>query len=226
MNTLISAVSRMILAAPIRTFLIKDIKGLENIPQKGNFILVSNHLSHADSFMSGYIITPRKFTFLSQIDQYAGFKKILRDLVYLWGGVIPVNRKSNESKKQAIETAIKMLKNGFCLVVYPEGGRAYDGVMREFKFGVGKLHLDSGVPVLPVALRGTRELMPPHGGLKFKKTAEIVIGEPLNFAKEREMARSLDKNSGEYRNLCRNIAKKIEGKVRELSNYKYEIKSY
>ncbi|MFA5249520.1 MAG: lysophospholipid acyltransferase family protein [Candidatus Paceibacterota bacterium] len=199
---------------------------MENIPQKGNFILVSNHLSHADSFMSGYIITPRKFTFLSQIDQYAGFKKILRDLVYLWGGVIPVNRKSNESKKQAIETAIKMLKNGFCLVVYPEGGRAYDGVMREFKFGVGKLHLDSGVPVLPVALRGTRELMPPHGGLKFKKTAEIVIGEPLNFAKEREMARSLDKNSGEYRNLCRNIAKKIEGKVRELSNYKYEIKSY
>jgi 1-acyl-sn-glycerol-3-phosphate acyltransferase len=224
MNTLISAVSRIILATPIRTFLIKDIKGLENIPQKGNFILVSNHLSHADSFMSGYIITPRKFTFLSQVDQYTGFKKILRDSVYLWGGVIPVNRKSDESKKQAIETAVKMLKNGYCLVVYPEGGRAYDGVMREFKFGVGKLHLDGGVPVLPVALMGTRELMPPHGGLKLKKTAEIVIGKPLNFTKEREMAISLDKNSGEYRNLCRNIAKKIEGKVRELSNYKYEIK--
>jgi 1-acyl-sn-glycerol-3-phosphate acyltransferase len=223
MNTLISAVSRMILATPIRTFLIKDIKGLENIPQKGNFILVSNHLSHADSFMSGYIITPRKFTFLSQVDQYTGFKKMLRDSVYLWGGVIPVNRKSNESKRQAIETAVKMLENGYCLVVYPEGGRAYDGVMREFKFGVGKLHLDGGVPVLPVALRGTRELMPPHGSLKLKKTAEIVIGKPLNFTKEREMARSLDKNSGEYRNLCRNVAKKIEGKVRELSNYKYEI---
>lgn len=216
MNTLISAVSRMILAAPIRTFLIKDIKGLENIPQKGNFILVSNHLSHADSFMSGYIITPRKFTFLSQVDQYTGFKKMLRNLVYLWGGVIPVNRKSDESKKQAIETAVKMLKNGYCLVVYPEGGRAYDGVMREFKFGVGKLHLDSGVPVLPVALKGTRELMPLHGGLKFKKAAEIIIGKPLDFIEQRKAAESLNKDSEGYRNLCRVIAKRVEKRVREL----------
>lgn len=216
MNTLISVVSRIILAAPIRTFLIKDIKGLENIPQKGNFILVSNHLSHADSFMNGYICTPRKFTFLSQTDQYGGFKKICRNLVYLWGGVIPVNRKSDESKKRAIETAVKMLKSGYCLVVYPEGGRAYDGVMREFKFGVGKLHLDSGVPVLPVALRGTRELMPLHGGLKLKKTAEIIIGKPLDFAEERKAAKSLNADSGEYRDLCRNLAKRIEERVREL----------
>jgi len=224
MNTLISTVSRMILAAPIRTIFIKDIKGWENIPLSGNFILASNHLSHTDWFMSGYICTPRKFTFISQIDQYDGFKKICRNLVYLWGDVIPVNRRSDESKKEAIDAAIKMLKNGYCLVIYPEGGRAYDGVMREFKFGVGKLHLDSGVSVLPVMLEGTQELMPPHGGLKFKKSAEIIIGKSLNFPKEREVAKSLDMDSREYHDLCRGVANKIEGKVRELSNYKYEIK--
>lgn len=217
MNILISTVSRMILAAPIRTIFIKDIEGWENIPLSGNFILASNHLSHTDWFMSGYICAPRKFTFISQVDQYVGFKKICRNLVYLWGGVIPVNRKSDESKRQAIDAAIKMLKNGYCLVIYPEGGRAYDGVMREFKFGVGKLHLDSDVPVLPVALKGTRELMPPHGGLKFKKAAKIIIGKSLNFPKEREAAKSLDKDSREYHDLCRGVAKKIEGKVRELS---------
>lgn len=216
MNKLISTVSRMVLAVPVRTIFIKDIKGWENIPASGNFILASNHLSHTDWFMSGYICTPRKFTFISQIDQYGGFKKICRNLVYLWGGVIPVNRKSNESKKRAIDVAIKMLENGYCLVIYPEGGRAYDGMMREFKFGVGKLHLDSGVPVLPAALRGTRELMPPHGGLKFKKTAEIIIGKPLDFAEERKAIEGLNTDSGEYRDFCRNVAKRIEERVREL----------
>ena len=49
-------------------------------------------------------------------------------------------------------------EKGLWVIIYPEGGRAYDGVMREFKAGVGKLHLDSGVPVLPAAFKGTREI--------------------------------------------------------------------
>jgi 1-acyl-sn-glycerol-3-phosphate acyltransferase len=221
MNKFVATISRALMAGTIRRHLIKEIKGWENIPKKGNFILASNHLSHMDWFMSGYIATPRKFTFIAQVDQYTGFKKLWRNVIYLYGGIIPINRKSDESKKQAIETAIKMLKHGYCVVIYPEGGRAYDGVMRDFKSGVGKLHLDSGIPVLPVALKGTNELMPPHGRLKFKKTARISIGKPLNFPKEREMAEHLDKESKEYHNLCANVAALIEREVRELAKKQY-----
>ena len=207
----------MILGKPVREILIKDINGWENIPAKGNFILASNHLSHMDWFMSGYIITPRKFTFIAQVDQYRGFKKLWRNLIYFYGGIIPINRKSDESKKQAIDTAIKMLGQGYCVVIYPEGGRAYDGVMRDFKPGVGKLHLDSGVSVLPAAFAGTQELMPPHGRLKFKKAAKINIGKPLSFGREIIAAAKLDKESHEYHQLCYNVAKQIEEEVRKLS---------
>jgi len=51
-----------------------------------------------------------------------------------------------------------MLKKGYCVVIYPEGGRAYDGVMKNFKSGIGKLYLETGVPILPVALKGTNEI--------------------------------------------------------------------
>lgn len=217
MNTFVSTLSRFVLARAVRSLLIKDINGLDNIPKKSNFILASNHLSHSDWFMSGYITTPRRFTFLAQVDQYTGFKKMWRNLIYWWGGIIPINRKSDESKRRAIATAIKMLKEGYCVVIYPEGGRAYDGVMRDFKSGVGKLHLESGVPVLPAALKGTQDLMPPHGKLKLKKVAQVSIGNLLDFPQERQAAQIMDKDSHEYRKLCAGVAKKIEDRVRELA---------
>ncbi len=217
MNKLVSTISRFLLAGAIRRKLIKEISGWDNIPKRGNFILASNHLSHMDWFMSGYIITPRKFTFIAQVDQYTGFKKLWRNIIYFYGGIIPINRKSDESKRKAIDTAIKMLKGGYCVVIYPEGGRAYDGIMKDFKPGVGKLYLESGVPVLPAALKGTNELMPPHGRLKFVKAAQISIGRPMVFPKEREQARCIDKDSKEYHNICANVTAKIEREVCDLA---------
>lgn len=216
MDTLVSIASRTVLAFPIKRLLIKKITGLENIPEKGSFILASNHLSHVDSLMCGYLMTPRKFTFLSQTDQYSGLKKVLRNTVYCWGGVIPFNRKDSLSKKQAIATGITKLREGYRLVIYPEGGRSYDGIMREFKPGVAVIHLESGAPVLPIALKGTREILPPHGRFKITKSAEITIGRILDFSKERKQAVKLDKKSEEYRKICDNIAKKIENEVRGL----------
>jgi len=217
MNTFVSTISRFLLGGAVRSFLIKEIKGWENVPKTKNFILASNHLSHMDWFMSGYICSPKKFTFVAQVDQYTGFKKLWRNLIYLWGGVIPINRKSSESKKWAVDTAIKMLAQGYRVVIYPEGGRAYDGVMREFKAGVGKLCLDSGVSVLPAALDGTQKLMPPHGRLKLAKVARVNIGKLMDFSKEREVAAKLDKDSREYYDLCVDVTKKIEKTVRELA---------
>lgn len=217
MNKFVSTISRFLLAGAIRRKLIKEISGWDNIPKKGNFILASNHLSHMDWFMSGYITTPRKFTFIAQVDQYTGFKKFWRNIIYFYGGIIPINRKSDESKRKAVDTAIKMLRGGYCVVIYPEGGRAYDGIMKDFKSGVGKLYLESGVPVLPAALKGTNELMPPHGRLKFVKTAQISIGRPMVFPKEYEQAQGIDKNSKEYHNLCANVTARIEREVRDLA---------
>jgi len=216
MNTFVSTLSRAAMGSLVRGKLIKQINGWDNIPKAVNFILASNHLSHVDWWMSGYVITPRKFTFIGQVDQYTGWKGFWRNLFYFYGGIIPINRKSDESKKQAIAQGVKMLKKGYCVVIYPEGGRAYDGVMKEFKPGVAMLHLDSGVPVLPVAFKGTNEILPPHGKFKFIKSAEISIGKPLDFKEQRVAAAHLDPTSPEYRNLMAAVTQKIEDSVRAL----------
>jgi len=217
MNSFVSTISKMILGKPIEERMIKETSGKENIPT-GGFILASNHLSHADWFVSGYLCAPKKFVFIGQTDQYnTGVNAIWRRLIYWWGSTIPIDRKSDESKKRAIAKAVAMLKKGYRVIIYPEGGRAYDGIMREFKPGVGMLHLESGIPVLPAAFSGTREILPPHGKIKIKKIVRINIGRPLDFSKERAIAAKLDKHSQAYHGLCADVSKKIEEEVRRLA---------
>jgi 1-acyl-sn-glycerol-3-phosphate acyltransferase len=81
---------------------------------------------------------------------------------------------------------------------------------------VGNLYLQTGVPILPAAFSGTREILPPHGKFKLKKIVRINIGKPLDFAKEREIASKLDRHSHAYHGLCADIAKRIEEEVRHL----------
>jgi 1-acyl-sn-glycerol-3-phosphate acyltransferase len=217
MDTIVSTISRALLGGLVKGAFIKEINGWENIPKTGNFILASNHLSHLDWFMSGYIVTPRKFTFIGQVDRYnSGIQGIARRLMYWYADVIPIDRTSDESKKQALIKGVEMLKKGYCVIIYPEGGRSYDGRLHEFKPGVAKLHLESGAPILPVAFRGSRELMPPGGKLKLKQVVRIAIGVPLDFAKLREKAEKLNYSSNEYRSMCVDVAKAVEDRVREL----------
>ncbi len=218
MNSFVSTISKMILGKPIEKRMIKKISGKENIPRDG-FILASNHLSHADWFVSGYLCAPKKFVFIGQTDQYnTGVNAIWRRLIYWWASTIPINRKNDESKKRAIARAVAMLKEGYRVIIYPEGGRAYDGVMREFKSGVGMLHLESGTPVLPAAFSGTREILPPHGKIKIKKIVRVNIGRPLDFPEERAIAAKLDKDSHAYHGLCADVAKRVEDELRRLAD--------
>jgi 1-acyl-sn-glycerol-3-phosphate acyltransferase len=219
MNTIVSTVSRILLGRLVRGLFIKQINGLENVPKKGNFILASNHLSHLDWFMCGYIVTPRKFTFIGQVDRYnSGVEGVGRRTIYWYASVIPIDRTSDESKKQALIKGVEMLKKGYCVIIYPEGGRSYDGKLREFKPGVGKLHLESGVPILPVAFNGSYEVLPPGGKLNIKRLVKIEIGKPLDFPGLRERAEEINYSGGEYRDLCIGVAKALEERVRELKS--------
>ncbi len=217
MNKTVSTISRALLGGMIKAVFIKTITGLENVPKEGNFIFASNHLSHLDWFMSGYIVTPRKFTFIGQVDRYnSGIDGIGRRLMYWYADVIPIDRTSDESKKQALAKGVEALKNGYCVIIYPEGTRSRDGKLHEFKPGISKLHLESGVPVLPVAFNGSYEILPPGGKLKIKKLVRIAIGKPVDLVGMKEKARRLDYSGGEYRQLCADAAKIIEDEVRAL----------
>jgi len=73
------------------------------------------------------------------------------------------------------------------------------------------------VAVLPAAFKGTQELMPPHGRLRFKKAASINIGKPLSFGQEIVAAAKMDKDSRQYHELCADVSRRIENEVRKLS---------
>ncbi len=215
MKKYVGAISKFVYGWYINRTFIKEIRGKENMPP-GNFILASNHASHIDYWLHGYVLAPRPFTYIGQVDKMTGLMGFLRDALYAYAEVIPVDRNDRESKKEAIAKAMEMLKRGYCLIVYPEGARSRDGRMREFKPGVARFHLESGAPVLPVATRGTYELMPPGGKLQKEKIVEIIIGKPMGFPLERQMAVEMDKSSPEYYKLCADVAKRVEEEVRRL----------
>jgi len=221
MNRIVSIITWILLGWIFPTFLVKKIEGKENFSKKRNYILVSNHVSHLDWLIGCYVCTPRKYAFIGQVDKMTGIIGFCRDLMYTIGGVIRVDRNDEESKERAISKAIEMLKNGYNLFMYPEGTRSRDGKLQRFRRGVGRIYLETGVPVLPLAMVGAYELMPSGGGIKLRRSVEVKFSKPLEFPNELKTAAGLDKNSDTYSGLCEVIAQKAEDEVRKLmSNVK------
>jgi len=216
MNRLISWFCKIFFRPVVDKFLIKEVKGLENLP-KENFILAANHQGHLDQLMTGYVCVPRRFHMIGQTDRYSGLAKLFLYLVYFITGVIPINRESEESRKKVLEEAVKVLRKGDILVIYPEGTRTRTGEIQKGKFGVAKIYLRTGVPILPVGIKGVFELMPSGKRIpKIKKIIEINIGKPLYFKEEFEKAKNLDCNSVEYKNLLQRITDKVMEEIKKL----------
>jgi 1-acyl-sn-glycerol-3-phosphate acyltransferase len=203
--------------APLVGFLfVKEVKGKDNFPKR-NVILASNHQSYLDILLCGYICVPRQYTHIGQVDRdNKGWSKI-RDLIYSLGEVIPVNRKDEESKKRATLSAIEFLKKGYSLVIYPEGTRTRTGEVGAGKWGVAKFFLETGVPILPMGIKGAFELFPPGEKPKIKKNIRLNIGKPLFFKEEFEVTRGMDRDSREYGDICIKITEKVMEEIKKLT---------
>jgi 1-acyl-sn-glycerol-3-phosphate acyltransferase len=216
MNKILSWFCYLFLKPVVKFIWVKEVKGLENIP-KENFILASNHQSHWDQVINPYILVPRPFTYLGQIDKYSGLSAFFRDLIYKIAGVIPVHRYDEESKKKAVEECIKRIKKGEVLIIYPEGTRSKDGKIGEGKTGVAKIYLKTGVPILPVAIKGNLEIMPVGKVFpRFKKIVKINIGKPIEFKEDFERAKNLDCHSQEFKEICQKITKRVMEEIKNL----------
>ena len=100
--------------------------------------------------------------------------------------------------------------------MYPEGKRSLDGKIQEGKLGVAKIFLKTGVPILPVGIKGTFEVMPPHGKLKIKKIVRVNIGKPLYFEKEFKEAKNFKEDSEEYHEILKKITNEIMFNIASL----------
>jgi 1-acyl-sn-glycerol-3-phosphate acyltransferase len=145
-----------------------------NVPATGPFILAPNHFSNMDHFFSGAHIR-RRIRFMGK-SQLFGKNPIL-DYIFKYGGVFPVRRGHRD--EEAFITAHAILKRGGCVLMYAEGGRSRSGKLGEAKAGVGRLALESGVPVVPVAIHGSQGVRA-WKRLSFPKVT-IQYGEAITF---------------------------------------------
>jgi len=218
MNKINSWFCKIFLKPIVDKFLIKEIKGLENIPRKGNFILVANHQSHLDHIATVYVCVPKRFRIIGQVDRYSGLTRFFMYLIYFIVGVIHLNRQNEESKKRVIEKAIKVLKKGDILIIYPEGTRSRTGEIQKGKYGAAKIFLKTGIPILPVGIKGTFELLPPGASFpKIKRIVEVRIGKSLYFQDEFEKAKIFKEDSQEYQEILQKITKKIMEEITNLA---------
>lgn len=216
MNKILSWLCYIFLKPIVKIIWIKEVRGEKNVP-KGNFILAANHQSHWDQVIAPYVVVPRAFTYLGQIDKYEGFEGFLRNLLYKIGGVIPIHRYNEESKKAAIKECVQRLKKGEVLIMYPEGTRSRDGKIGKGKTGIAKIHLESKVPILPIAIKGNFEIMPVGKVFpKFKKIIKINVGKPMFFREEMEKFESLSEE--EKKQIYQKITEKVMQEIQNLFN--------
>ena len=215
MNRFLSTILRITLAPLVGLVFIKEVRGKNNFPDR-NIILASNHQSYLDILLCGYICVPKRYTHIGQIDRENKGWSSIRDLLYFLAEVIPVNRKDENSKREAFLKAVEFLKRGYSLVIYPEGTRTRTGEVGEGKWGVAKFFLETGVPVLPMGIKGAFELFPPGEKPKVKKNIKLNIGKPLFFKEEFEKAKGLSRDSKEYEGICIAITNKVMEEIKKL----------
>jgi 1-acyl-sn-glycerol-3-phosphate acyltransferase len=124
--------------------------GRRNVPTTGSVILAPNHFSNMDHFFSGVYLR-RRIRFMSK-SQFFGANPVV-SYVFRVSGHFPVRRGHND--EEAFETAHSILAREGCVGIYAEGGRSRTGGLGEPRPGIGRLALESGAPVVPVAIHGS-----------------------------------------------------------------------
>jgi 1-acyl-sn-glycerol-3-phosphate acyltransferase len=158
------------------------VQGLEYVPDSGAVILASNHLAVADSFYLPLVVR-RRITFLAKSDYFTGtgIKGKLTKFFYSSTGQVPIDRTDADSAAAALTTAGRILGEGKLLGMYPEGTRSPDGRLYKGKTGLARIALETGIPVIPVAMVGTDVVNPPGSKMWHFGRVEVRFGKPMDF---------------------------------------------
>ena len=187
------------------------VSGLGNVPASGPVILASNHLSFSDSIFMPLVV-PRKVTFLAKSEYFTspGPKGLLKKLTFIALGQVPVDRSGGRRSEAALITGLKVLADGNCLGIYPEGTRSPDGRLYKGRTGLVRLALESGAPVVPVAMFDTDKIQPTGKVIPKIMRVKMIFGEPIYF-----------KGDSTNLQLLRDLTDELMKKIQELSSQEY-----
>jgi 1-acyl-sn-glycerol-3-phosphate acyltransferase len=160
------------------------VEGMENVPDEGPAILASNHLSYADWLFMPLTLS-RKVTFVAKAEYFTspGLKGWLQKTFFSGAGQVPIDRSGADAAAGALLSAKKVLAQGELFGIYPEGTRSHDGKLYRGKTGVARLAIETGVPVIPVAVVGTDIVAPPGKKFGHWTRPKVRFGRPLDFSR-------------------------------------------
>ena len=203
-------VLKAVLTPLLRFFYRVRVEGIEHLPEVGGVILASNHVSFSDSIFLPLVLR-RRVTFVAKAEYFDDPKTawIFRAL-----GQIPIKRTGGSASQGALDAASEVLQAGGLFGIYPEGTRSPDGRLYRGRTGVARLALSNHVPVVAVAMVGTREAQP-IGQVRPNPFRPVTVrfSRPLDF--RRYEARAEDPT------VLRRITDEIMFELRSLSGQEY-----
>ena len=211
MNNLPYGILRAFLTPFLMILFRPKVKGLRNVPGTGPVIIASNHLSFSDSIFMPLVV-PRKVTFLAKSEYFTspGPKGLLKKLTFIALGQVPVDRSGGRRSEAALITGLKVLAEGKCLGIYPEGTRSPDGRLYKGRTGIARLAIESGAPIIPVAMFNTEKIQPTGTVVPKVMRVVMIFGEPMYF-------------EGDSTDLLylRDVTDKIMATIQSLSGQEY-----
>ena len=171
---------------------IKRIHNQSGFPFRGPAIIVSNHTSYFDWAILSAIYWDRYLVFIGNKDLlnrgFVGWLTKLNILIF----IDPI-----KPSVSAYREALDRLDAKHILVVYPEGTRSKSGRMLEPKTGFIKLAMRTGAPLIPIGMKGTYDILPPHKSVPQLKRCEIVVGSPISVEQKNPLFNDLFEMRGE-----------------------------
>ena len=160
------------------------VTGADNTPKQGAVILASNHLSFVDSVFLPICID-RDMVFLAKSEYFTtkGIKGWATKWFMKGTGMLPIDRSGGKASEASLNTGLRVLAEGRVLGIYPEGTRSPDGKLYRGRTGIARMVLESGVPVVPVAMIDTEKVMPIGAKWPKMRRPGIIIGKPLDFSR-------------------------------------------
>ena len=148
-------------------------EGREQLPQQGGYVLASNHVSSLDPWPLGLPIWPKRFLrFMAKSELYWWPLKYFIN----GAGAFPVRR--GERDVVAIDTAVRLAREGYVVAMFPEGTRRTKGLVKKHearpRSGAARIALEAGVPLVPAAVKGTDKL------LRLKRVS-VAYGAPVDI---------------------------------------------
>jgi 1-acyl-sn-glycerol-3-phosphate acyltransferase len=153
--------------------------GEENIDRNQSYVVVANHQSQYDIFvMYGWL--PIDFRWVMKIE----LRKVPILGYYCYkAGHIYIDRSNHNAAIESINKAKNKIREGTSVVFFPEGTRSDSGQVTEFKKGAFRFAIDMGLPLLPVTIAGTRDILPANSIGLFPGNATMVIHKPIDTAR-------------------------------------------